>query len=355
MHFLFFKTDGIRTDDWNNFTYAYTIPSDNFRFVQWSTVYNFNQDTDASGFSSMKVSAYVSIAFGVLVLIHSFMMNKEKGMNFVRFASEISAACSVIFAVMYLISSYRLNRTKTALAWDFCAYGICSLGIQLSDAFTFLNRYRAVTKISNWKLWATQIYIVFVMVLPSYSTVLFLPLFLDMNSNVGAYYGLYTYIIVLWGTIGYNLYFTLEFLKLAHELNKKQRGFTHINTLQWVIYKNLIHCATSSFANIMVYFVLCFDAIMYNMVIVFGIHFLFNYKIENSFMVTRIFDYKKLSSKPRRDPLSITKTIASNFKRRISVTLNTLRTSVNPAQIVPSCEECSDKEQLTGCIVQKNC
>jgi hypothetical protein len=214
----------------------------------------------------------------------------------VRFASDVSAACAVIFSVMYLISSYHVNRTKTALAWDFCAYGICSLGIQLTDAYTFLNRYRAVTQISKWKLWLTHLYIVLVIVLPNYSTVFFLPLFLDMNSTFGAYFGLYVFIIVLWGTIGYNLYFTAEFLYLAHHLNKKQEAFTdNLNVLKWITYKSLIHCATSSIANLLLYWYLSFDAIMFNMVIVFGIHFLFNYKIENSFVVTKIHTHRRNS------------------------------------------------------------
>lgn len=272
----------------------FVIPSDNSRFVRWSFVYDFRLDTNSSGFSSMKVTAYISIVFGVLVIFQSFMMNKRR-MNFVRFASDMSAACSVIFAVMYLISSYQLNRTKTALAWDFCARGICSLGIQLTDAYTFLNRCKAVTKFPNWKLYFTHIYIVLIIVLPNYSTLLFLPLFLDMNSTIGAYFGLYALGIVLWGTISYNLYFTAEFLYLAHDLSKKQTPFTeNQNGLKFIIYKSLVHCVTSSIGNIVLYYYSPFNVIMFNMVIVFGIHFLFNYKIENSCVVTRVLDSKML-------------------------------------------------------------
>jgi hypothetical protein len=288
---------GRGNDDYYNILYAYTLPSDNSRFVRWSFAYDFVLDTDESGFSSMKVSAYVSIAFGVLVILQSSLINKRRT-NFVRFASNMSAACSIIFAIMYLISSYQVNRRKTALAWDFCAYGVCSLGIQFTDAYTFLNRYRAVTRISKWKLWFTHFYIVFVIVLPNYSTVFFLPLFLDMNSTVGAYFGLYAFIIILWVTIGYNLYFTLEFIYLAHDLNKKQNAFTeNLSALKWIIYKSLIHCTTSSIANITVYWYLPFDAIIFNMVMVFGIHFLFNYKIEHLWLVIRIIDSKILTRK----------------------------------------------------------
>lgn len=112
------------SDGYYHINYSYSLPSDNFRFVRWSYFYDFNLDTDVSGFSTMKISGYVSIAFGVLILIQSFMMNKGR-INFVRFASDMSAACSVIFARMYLLSSDRINRTKTAIAWNFCAYGFC--------------------------------------------------------------------------------------------------------------------------------------------------------------------------------------------------------------------------------------
>jgi hypothetical protein len=309
------------TDDYFKITYAYTIPSDNSRFVRWSFVYDFGLDTNASGFSSMKVSAYISIAFGVLVILQSFMMNKRRT-NFVRFASDMSAACSIIFAVIYLISSYQLNRTKTALAWDFCASGICSLGIQLTDAYTFLSRCKAVTKFPKWKLYFTHIYIVLVIVLPNYSTLFFLPLFLDMNSTIGAYFGQYAFMIVLWGTIGYNLYFTAEFLYLAHDLNKKQTPFTeNQNGLKCIIYKNLVHCATSSIANIILYYYSPFNVIMFNMVIVFGIHFLFNYKIENSCVVTRVLDSKMLQTSKSSGNSPLVQTSKLSGKSSIASTL----------------------------------
>jgi hypothetical protein len=88
------------SDDYYHINYVYSLPTDNSRFVRWSFIYDFNLGINASGFSSIKVSAYISIAFGIIVLIQSFMMNQGKKMNFVRFASEFSAACSIVFAVM---------------------------------------------------------------------------------------------------------------------------------------------------------------------------------------------------------------------------------------------------------------
>jgi hypothetical protein len=149
-----------------------------------------------------------------------------------------------------------------------------------------------------------------------------------MNSTVGASFGLYAFMIVLWSTISYNLYFTAEFLYLAHDLNKKQTPFTeNQNGLKFIIYKSLVHCATSSIANIILYYYPPFNVIMFNMVIVFGIHFLFNYKIENSCVVTRVLDsqmFRTSRSSGNSTPIQTSKlsgrsSIASNLRGAFSI------------------------------------
>jgi hypothetical protein len=320
-----------QTDDYRNrdidehddyyIRYAYNLPSDNSRFVSWNSHHDFTRDITATGGSLMRVWAYISIAFGVLVLIHSFIINRRR-MHFVRIASDVSAASCAVYGIMYLTSSYRPNRTKTCIAWDLCAYGLCSLGIQLSDAYIFLNRYRAVTKVSDWKLWATHFYIILVTIIPYYSAVFLLPFFIDMNSALGLLIYNRTLIVDIWGTVLFNVFYTFEFLHLAYKLNKKQKNFSKETTnIKWIIYKSLIHCSTSSIANIRKKrkvefnhtsptFHVIYSTFLFNIILVCGIHFLFNYKIENSCLVKR-------RSKRNIRKSSISKSFALNFLKNL--------------------------------------
>lgn len=275
------------TDD-GGIVYSYTLESDNSRYVLWSLVLNFSELTYVSFWV-----AYASIIFGGLVLLHSYIINK-RNMNFVRFVADMSAFCSIIFAMTFLVSAIRPNKTKTAIAWDLFATGFCTIGIQLCDAYLFFNRYRAVAvnKMSKEHQRGTHLYIILVIVLPYYSTVTFLPLFADMNNNVVFIdFGKYVYIINTWGTILYDVYFTVLFSYLAYICIQKSNSFARrSNDVEWIIFKSLCHCVTSTVANALIYFsetytTFLFDSSMYNIMIVFGIHFFFNFKIEKwSFM-----------------------------------------------------------------------
>lgn len=272
---------GNYTDD-EGIIYSYTLESDNLRYIRWQSVTDFSSFQDVSYWT-----AYTSIIFGVLVLIHSSIINKKR-LNSVRLASDLSACFSIVYGALFLISAYRPNKTKTAIAWDLLSYGLCTCGIQLCDAYLFINRYRAVAKVSNLERWTTHAYISFVIVLPYYSTLTFLPLFIDMNEEASVNLETTLLEINSLGTIIYNLYFTALFSYLADSFTRKVKS----RLLKWIIIKSLFHCVTSSIANILVdtsaiFNTFYFDSNMYNIMIVFGIHFLFNYKIESSIHVRR--------------------------------------------------------------------
>lgn len=292
--------------------YSYTLKSDNSRYVLWSSVYDFSLLTDKSYWT-----AYASIMFGGLVLIHSSIINK-RNMNFVRFVSDLSALCSILFAVIFLISAYRPNRTKTAIAWDLFGCGLCTLGIQLCDVYMFVNRYKAIAKISNLQRWAVHTYIFLVIVLPYYSTMTFLPLFVDMNTAYLIAFIDEVFTLQIWGTIAQNIYFTFVFSYLGYNfIQKRKHSSLGSDNFKWIVIKSLIHCVTSSVANALVYTWsdFFFGPNMYNILIVFGIHFLFNYKVESSsFAMLLVRDSNKKSencNEESRD-LNRTKKVADN-------------------------------------------
>jgi hypothetical protein len=270
--------------------YSYTLESDNARYVLFGRVYDFSLLTYVSYWV-----AYASVIFGVLVLIHSHAINK-RNMNFVRYASDLSAFFSVIFSVMFLISAYRPNKTKTAIAWDLCAVGVSQVTIQLCDSYLFVNRYRAIRKMHRFEQWFTHLYIFVVIALPYNLTSIFLPLFI--NTNDVRFDKLREKIrdAEIWGTIAYNIYFTLCFAGIGYSFIRKTNQQS--NNLKWIVIKSLCHCVTSSIANILLFYsnpdTYFFDYAMYNMMIMFGIHFLFNFKIEHSSLMRRLF-VKKIS------------------------------------------------------------
>lgn len=191
--------------------YSYTLKSDDLRYILWSLVIDFN-------FLS-SISSYIAIIFGGLVLIHSYIINMGKKINAVRLISDLAALCCLLCGGIFILSANRPNKTKTAIAFDLFGYGFLSIGLQLCDAYMFLNRYKAITKFSKSKLRMTYIYIIFIIIIPYYSVYVFMPIFLDMNSQPVFYTVVYT--INLWATVGYNLYFTYEFSRLGYYFAQK--------------------------------------------------------------------------------------------------------------------------------------
>jgi hypothetical protein len=273
--------------DESGILYSYTLKSDNSRYVIWS----LETDFSLLSFESYWI-AYAAIIFGGLVLIHSYIINMGRKMNAVRLLSDLAALFCVVYAGLFLLSANQQNKTKTAIALDLCGYGLIGIGIQLCDAYMFVNRYRAITKISKLKQWVTHIYIIFIMITPYYSIYTFLPLFVDMNLQPDPVNAIY--VLNSWVTIGYNLYFTYEFSRIGYHFIQKSKQLNSNSStskgLKRIVILSLCHCLTSSVANALIYFsdtfqTFYFDSSMYNLMLVFGIHFFFNFKIESSYCV----------------------------------------------------------------------
>jgi hypothetical protein len=324
----------------NDIKYSYSLKSDNSRYVMFSLVSDFSLLTYASYWV-----AYASIVFGSSVVIHSSIINK-RNTNFVRFVTDISAFFSVVFAIMFLISAYRPNKTKTAVAWDLCSIGLCQIAIKMCDSYLFVNRYRAIRRMSNLERWVTHIYIFVLIALPYHTAVMFLPFSVDLNNDnarlLNGGFRSRLRAIQTWGTIAYNIYFTLVFSYIGYTFAKKMIN-QRSNSIKWIIIKSLCHCVTSSVATILVYFShangnFFFDYNMYNMMIVFGIHFLFNFKIEyTSFarLLTNINDTRLRISTGRLGLNSSSKSITGKLSIEDAHPLDDILSSTPSSNLSP--------------------
>jgi hypothetical protein len=141
---------------------------------------------------------------------------------------------------------------------------------------------------SNWKKIGIQIYIWVMLVilwLPAYFIV---PFFYDVNSV--PFQDVYTITVQLqlFAAIAYNFYFTIEFgLILKSIYSKSTIQGASLKKAKIIAIKSIIHCVTSSVANVVYVYVPVLGDALYNVLIIAGIHFLFNYKLErnNQYMI----------------------------------------------------------------------
>jgi hypothetical protein len=193
------------------------------------------------------------------------------------------ALFTMFYGILFVISIAHPNPTRSSVCYDFLENGVSQVAIQLFDNYIFIQQIEAIKKISRWKKISIHIYIWIVLILPWAPAYLIVPFFYDTNSvsflNV---YGI-TLQIQLWGAIAYNFYFTFEFAFILTKMYSSStvQG-TSVNKAKIIAIKSIIHCFTSSIANILYVYVPVIGNGLYNIIILAGIHFLFNYKIEKT-------------------------------------------------------------------------
>jgi hypothetical protein len=269
-------------DPINEYIPYYTLPSDNSRFVLFSLPFDLGAIDPY--FWYIQIGLF-SIAFGVLILVHSAFINNRR-MHSIRLCSDICAISMILFSVLVFITAYRPNPTKAVVAMDVFGTGIISLVIQLCDAYIFYNRLKAVTNIPTWKKQISYIYIFGIVIFPYYSSYLWLPLFYDMNSDN---YVVLIYLIALnaWGFLAFEFYYLGEFIFVLFNMyGGKNDTDGRSSAIKVVIIKSFCHFSTSATANLLYIYWSYFESdalvysLIYNIAISFGLHFFFNYKIE---------------------------------------------------------------------------
>jgi hypothetical protein len=242
---------------------------------------------------SIRLYYFLIVLCGV-ILMHSAHVHGNK-INSVRIYNDIAAFLGILSGIFVLVA---LDKPEDLVRWavdyDFWFSGFCLLGIQLCDNMLFLDRFRAVTTVPTWKLCLIYCWIWTVQVatwLPAYTIV---PFFYDTNSLEFAYvFGIST-LINTWGSIAYNFYFTFEFSRLllsstviTFSVDDNNKIIRKWSRLEIIAIKSIGHCITSSVATLSYYYgqykgysLYYYGFPTYPIIIVFGLHFWFNYKIE---------------------------------------------------------------------------
>jgi len=254
----------------------------------------------------------LSIFLSIGIILHSFWINrtnwKKRGWHFVRACTEISSFSALLSCLMIVLASIYSNPAETALFYDFIYGGVAFAVIQLCDNYLCVNRYRAVVrKIPTWKMITIQSYIIIVLTstwLPAYTIV---PFFYDTNSNT--FWIVYNNLLLIqgWGAVLFNFYFTLEFVVFLQRANFRSPAniSSRVSRNKLIAVKSIIHCITSSVANLIAMYFLVEGALVYIISIPLGLHFLFNCKTEILFgfgnfkLRTRIQNQHFMASEPQ--------------------------------------------------------
>jgi hypothetical protein len=246
-------------------------------------------------------ATYFMMAVSVLILMHSTLINWKTPWRDVRVRTDIAASFTLLSGIFLLSALATPTTTVWAVLIDFFYNGIFAIVIQLCDNYMFFNRYKAVAKPSMFQSVLVHGFIWLVLVLPWAVTFTIVPFFYDTNTDfyTNVYYP-YTNYLYSYGTLAFNVYFTVQFglilrklyrpiiaARSADECEEDDRIPTSessiarsISRMKVISIKSLIHCVTSSVASVL--YTESPDAgyPMYNIIIILGLHLLFNCKIE---------------------------------------------------------------------------
>jgi len=187
-----------------------------------------------------------------------------------------------------------ISEEETAVAaffYDLLYNGIFWVIVTICDMYLFLERFMVVNKkCPIWKKCALQAYIWMTILIwaPAYSI---LPFFCNINSV--SFWNVYGELCVVSGylVLVYNLYFTFEFAFALHISATKTAVATGESAaaqrIKAVAIKSIFHCINSSIWNIVSSYWLGIGNLLFVVFIPFGIHFLFNYKLERFFSKQR--------------------------------------------------------------------
>lgn len=258
---------------------------------------------DLSTTSSNYINAnYALIVISVVILSHSFSNHKRK-CNIVRLQTEAGSLSAALAGALFLLLIHYDAALSDAsvFLYDFLYICLFPLVIQLCDNHMFYSRLKSVSKIPLWKQRLIHIYILTVLSLtwaPFYSIV---PFFYNTNSSDLTYVYLVTLSIQVWGTVAYNFYFTIEFSIILRAISTSKAAQTTAlkrtaNLRAIISVKSIIHCMTSSLASLIYLYIPGVGNPIYVIIIILGMHLLFNISVESHFTAKKSFCLTLLSN-----------------------------------------------------------
>ena len=227
-----------------------------------------------------------AIAISIFVLVHSLSLH---GRNYssVRIQTDLAAFSLLAAGIIFLPTGYLVNpyAENSIFVFDFIFIGFFPLVVQLCDNYMFYSRLRAVTKVPLWKRYAFHLYIVIILCSSWFPLYSFVPFIWNVNTKSSIYAYSIMLPIQVWGTVAYNFYFTFEFAIILRNISNGKGCQTDTlkrtaNLRALISIKSIMHCISSSVASLVYLYYPVLGAPIYIIIIVLGMHFLFNSKVE---------------------------------------------------------------------------
>jgi len=234
---------------------------------------------------------YFVMIFSSFVFLHSIVINwnNNKKRDFVRTSSELAAVCGILAGLCSILTYHFNNPVTVAIVYDFLGTGVFELGIQLCDNYMVLNRCLLIVKKKNekWTRVLMHLFIFLFLVLPWAPFFWFVPFFMDCNSDRAWHINSVTYGFQTGAQVLYDAYFTAVFLRILHRSTNIAACSSSGHLI--LALKSSIHCLISLFTAIFIYFRDSADGqVLYEVLTIFGLHFVFNYKIEKTSLFRKL-------------------------------------------------------------------
>ena len=235
--------------------------------------------------------AYFVLAMSFGILIHSFYLNRFK-MTTIRICTDAACVCTIVqfFLLFQCASGKPCGQYKTAILVDVLANGAFSAVVQACDNYITFIRYAAVVgekRISRTRKILTLTYVfvfLFVCWWPYYWLV---PFFVNMNTPTSLFG--YTYSQYVWNFPAYILYNLYHSGMLVMEVKRIHSETTLADTsaLEIMAWRAIFHDCFSIVGIICYCFIYPIGAALQVMFILFGLHFVFNWKMPTKFILTK--------------------------------------------------------------------
>ena len=195
---------------------------------------------------------YLIIATSCMILSISVFQH-GRVYKAVRVCVDVAALSSLLLSALLLVAMNNPTPTKTAVVRDFLCYGLLQTVVLLCDNYMFYKSYAVVVKVQNWKRNLIHGYVWVILILTWLPKWTVLPFFVTQTDP--NYLDAYFYLdqISYYGNIGYNFYFTVQFIRvlmiITHNVSATSKRSNHRTII--LIVRGLGHCVTSSFAALL--------------------------------------------------------------------------------------------------------
>jgi len=235
---------------------------------------------------------YFQIIISVCVLVHSMQIHWKitKRYTFTRGAAEVSASTGLIASVLTIICHKYPTPVAISVLYDVLVCACCNFVAQLCDNWVVFERAKAIRNVSKLEEWLIKAYIALVLFAPWWLPYWLFPFFCNVNDGIMITFVYTGGKICGVGNVVYNTWYTFSFARTLYLVSSKAEtaNFVQSRKIKIIALKSIVHCCISNFANIWCNFIQLPDPssgfTVYSISVTVGLHFLFNFKIENVFI-----------------------------------------------------------------------